>query len=181
MFSIIAKAQTKSTARLLRFFKTRKILLGERFSLTLELTNIGDPFSGGLLEVWVEWPNGQLVHYQQALQPLGKDEALTIERWNWEALTPGYALFYIRITAFIDEKSEEVAIFRSKDMPLPRLPDGRPSSFHSLFAVAKEEIYQYYALLVAIASLLIIVIEKAFWIWQQIAPIIEQLLRSIVN
>ncbi len=178
MLAMIVNGETKSNAKLFRIFRMTKILVGDRFSLNLEITNIDEEFAGGLFEIWEEWPNGQLVHYQQALGHMGKDETTRIERPNWEALTPGYALFYVRITAFIGERKEEVNIFKSKNAPLPRLPDGRLSSFLSLLAVTKEEIYQYYALIVAIVSLVIIVSEKALWMWQFGASMVQQMLNS---
>ena len=94
-------------------------------------------------------------------------------------MTSGYALFYVKIIAFVNGRKRKVAIFKSRDTPLPLLPNGRPSSFHSLLAVPKEEVYEYYALIIAIISLLIIVIEKAISIWQQVAPVIEQVFRSL--
>lgn len=160
--SLIIKTITKSKAKFW-FFQIKTYILGEKYEISFELKNIKNEFTGGELRFRIAWPNGQQVVEHFPIPPLKKDEIYSTPVFETESLSEGYGLVFINM----EMQGKKVQFFSG-----PRVENwiDTRSSVHSIKAKTWEEIYEFWALIIASIALFIIVIEKLFslldWIIQ---------------
>jgi len=170
--SLIIKIITKSKAKFW-FFQMKTYILGEKYEISFELTNIKNEFKGGELRFQVAWPNGQQVINHFPIPPLKKDETYNTPVFETESLSEGYGLVFINMDHLVlDKDSEKITRKIVQFFSGPRVENwiDTRASVHSIKVKPWEEIYEFWALIIASIALFIIVLEKLFslldWIIQ---------------
>lgn len=131
-------------------------IIGEEFDVVYTITNIGDaPFPGGTLAIDIRWPNGQMETTSYQIDQLNPGEQDHL-RSRWGILAPGFALFFAYLIVPGQKKItgvDTVPLFRDERNEIKY-----NVSFFSIFAQTAEEFYQFWAMIFAVFSILIIVI-----------------------
>ena len=145
---------------------TKEFLESQLYHVFFTVTNLGTTvFPGGKLIVQVNWPNGQKVRFEEMdLPKLDKDHKSKTKKEFSTVLSKGFGLFKcIRIES-ID--GNDVKLWRNREDDLGTW-NGMPNdivkskdAFHTIYGKPVEEIYTLYALMIAAASLLILILES---------------------
>ena len=155
------KTESKSKAKILRSY-----LVGHKFEVLFELTNVGSAiFPGGKFTLRIDWPNGQVVEETFQIPALGLGEVHKTSPLTTKALSRGFALFTLANSHANDKKPVS---FRKGSGELIRSgPLGTVYSFYSILAKEPEEIYEFWGMIIAAVSLAFLVgIELIrFLIW----------------
>jgi len=154
MYKLLIKTETISEAKILGK-RVHHYLVGQNFKVVYKLENAGDQvFPGGRFTVAIQWPNGQFEVTPYTVPSLKPKEAKQAEPAStWGVLCRGFALFFL-----VDARDKE-----GKDIILHKTPNdpvSRQASFHSVLGIESEEIYQLWAMIAAVVSLLVLVSEK---------------------
>lgn len=165
-FKIDVSVETKSLARVLGRFSTKKYVAGQPFKWSVRLKNLNPkarPFyQGGPVTVYVsiEYPNRQVVFHQVQLghAELAPGEEKIINLGTTEALTPGYALFTVGLSPDVAEQTD---VF-SNGRRMPHSWSVGPSNnvvksspaIHAIRICTLEEIHTMWSLLVAIGTMI---------------------------
>lgn len=155
------KTITKSKARFLKFFPMKSFVEGEKYEISFELENIGSElFPGGELYFQVAFPNVLKTELHFPIRPLKSNESYNTPKFLAEVLSDGYSLVRInRPCSVMDEqgKIRKVEFYSGKRVE-DHIPT--PGTIDSIKSKSWEEIYEFWALIVASASLAIIALEK---------------------
>jgi hypothetical protein len=156
MHKLLLQVESKSKAKVLKK-SVKHYLVGQSFQVAYKVKNIGDQlFPGGTFYVQIIWPNGQLEGWTYTIPQLTPEETSIAEpKSERGVLSQGFALFYLRNAR--DNEGKGITLYKS---PKDTLSVG--NSFYSVLGKEPEELYQYWALIVAIGALLILVGEKVF-------------------
>jgi len=142
-------------------------IVGEEFKIFYTLVNIGNgTFPGGSLLIGIRWPNGQNEVASYKISRLDPGEKHRTKISQWGILAPGFALFYAYLTVPSQRKKQAAIQFPLYRDEKNKLGD---VSFFSIFGQSTEEFYQYWAIIIATISLLIIVI------WEYLIPFLKWL------
>jgi hypothetical protein len=152
--SLLLEVESESKARVLGK-RVKHYLVGQEFEAVYKLTNTGNQnFPGGTFSVVIHWPNGQYESTTYTIPPLiPKETRAAVPKSKWGVLSRGFALFYL--TDAKDNTGKSISINKSAHNPIPKTV-----SFYSVLGKEPEELYQYWALIVALVALLILVGEK---------------------
>ena len=156
---IMLKAESRSKAKIMRK-QLKSYMVGHKFEVFFELTNVGSTvFPGGTFSVIIVWPNGQIVQTPKYQIPkLGTGNTYKTTPFTTDAISRGYGLF-------------SISMWGSKDGRDLRFRDASGksfgNSFHAILAKEPEEIYEFWGMIIAAASLAFLVgIELIrFLIW----------------
>jgi hypothetical protein len=145
-------------------------LAGENFLVTYTLRNEGNAvFPGGTLIIDIHWSNGRLESSPYTIPPLNPGEIAPIDPAEWGILDVGYALFFARVAlggGRVQGSHQGGTVENQHLAPLYR--DGTNSivsntSFFSIFAQAKEEYYQYWAMVTSAVALALIALKEVVY------------------
>lgn len=155
---LLLSVESESKARVLGK-KVKHYLVGQEFEVVYKLTNTGNQnFLGGSFTVEIHWSNGQYETTTYTIPPLSPgDTKLAKPKSNWGVLSRGFALFFLMDAK--DNTGKNITLYKNPQNPIPKTV-----SFYSVLGKEPEELYQYWALIVAIIALLILVGEKALQI-----------------
>jgi len=146
--NIITTSQARKLWKRLKSYVER-----EPYSVNVKFTNLANmPFPGGNLTLLVAWPNGQAVTIDCSIPPLKPNESRIVKLGKTEALARGYGLFFCKKWEANDGKS--IRLFDAQG----RLIDSK-AAIYSIPVKTWEEIYSFWALVVAVLSLAIVAIE----------------------
>jgi len=167
MYTLLLQVETKSKAKVLGK-SVKHYLVGQDFEVVYKLGNIGDQlFPGGHFSVQIRWPNGQIEQTPYTIPQLQLGETKPAEpKSTWGVLARGFGLLYI--TSSTDNDGKEIIFYRSPEDAIPR-----KVSFYAVLGKEPEELYQYWALIIATGSLLILVGEKVFQIIKWIISLLN--------
>jgi len=167
MYKLLLQVESKSKATILGK-SLRDYLVGQNFRATYKLTNIGDQlFPGGFFAVEIRWPNGQFENTPYTIPQLAPSESKLAEpQSDWGVLSRGFALFYLVDTR--DNNGKDIIFYSGPNDTIPR-----SVSFYSILGKDPEELYQYWAMIVGAAALVILVGEKLFEMIRWIVPLIK--------
>jgi hypothetical protein len=160
-YKLIVKASLKSKAKFLKLFPIKSFIAGEPFELSFEIQNISEEgFPGADFSFKIVWPSGQVFFDGFPIPPLKKTEVYKSPAITTEALCNGFGL--ISITAPLSIKDEQGKTRNITYYSGERVEDyiDIQSSISSVRAKTWEEIYEFWALMISAASLLIIALEK---------------------
>jgi hypothetical protein len=137
-----------------KFMKRLKsYVVREPYSVDVKFTNLAKTsFPGGQVTLLVAWPNGQGVTLDVIIPKLQPNEWRVVKLDKTEALAEGFGLFLCKEWKANDGQS--IRLFDAQG----RLVDSKVA-VHSIPVKTWEEIYSFWALLVAAASLVIIVVD----------------------
>jgi len=172
MYKLVLKVETEPMK--IRGFKLKSYIVGRGFKVVFSLTNEGDEtFLGGNMTIQILWANRQFYEPNYRIPEIKPGETKQAiynnsnEPFSILAVpTSGYGFFYLQKTSSIDNKP--LIIYESPDSDHGI---GRKNVFYTILCKDPEELYQYWAMIFAIASLLIIVMEKVFHLIQLIISI----------
>lgn len=170
---LIVKTSFKSRAKLFRLIPVKSFIIGETFELSFQFKNVNDKtFPGGVFSYEIRWPSQQAVQAFFSIPPLPTGESFESSRFKSEALCEGFGLVFVRGNFFVTDKGGKREVeFYTDELAVP-LADKvrRGTSIASIKAKAWEEIYEHWALVIAMFSLLIIALEKLFALWNWLHP-----------
>jgi hypothetical protein len=169
VYKLLLRAETKSEAKILGKH-IHHYLAGQNFRVVYKLENIGDQiFPGGFFTVTIQWPNGQFEITTYTIPQLEPRKAKLAEPTSiWGVLCRGFALFFLGDAR--DKNGQGIIFYKSPDNTI-----SRAASFHSVLGIESEEIYQFYAMIAAVVSLVILVGDKIVGL---IMSLVENLLQS---
>jgi hypothetical protein len=125
----------------------------EQYSIDAKFANLAKtPFPGGQVTLLVAWPSGQGVTLDVAIPKLQPNESEVVKLDKTEALAEGFGLFLCK--GWKANDGQPIKLFDVQR----RLVDPKVA-VHSISVKTWQEIYSFWALLVATASLAIIVVE----------------------
>jgi len=160
-YKLVVKTSLKSKARLLRFLPTKSFVAGEPFEISFEIQNIsGEDFPGADFSYKIVWPSEQEVRDHFPIPPLKMNEIYNSPAITTEALCNGFGLIFI--TGPQSMKNEQCKVRNVTFYSGKRVEDyvDVSSSISSVKAKSWEEIYEFWALMISAASLLVIAFEK---------------------
>lgn len=154
-YKLLIEAKTESKAKVLGI-PVKSFVEAQKFTQSFILTNLGkEPYLGGKLFIRIDWASQQRVDSEYEIpEILPKESYSTLERVEG-VLSRGYGLISVRSLSC--EDGGPVKLFRNPEKPFP-LDSG--VAFHLVFGKAHEEIYEFWGMLIAAFSLLIIALEK---------------------
>lgn len=154
MYKLVLQVESRSRGKVLGK-EVKDYLVGQNFEVEYKFQNIGDqPFPGGSFSVVINWSNGQFEQTTYTIPALAPKEIKLAEPKSiWGVLSRGFALFFL-VNAH-NSNGNEISIFRDEKDELPKLV-----SFYSVLGKEPEELYQFWALIAAVGSLIILVGEK---------------------
>lgn len=156
MYHINLEVDVKSSARILGL-PVRSFVVGERFDAVYILTNKDEKaFLGGHLSALIRWPVGESRSLKIDIPRLEPGETCKLKDCGIPVLSQGYTTFQFSASSIEDK----AIVITSKYSGVGLFPH---PTWHFIVGKTREEIYQYWALLVAAASLLIIAI-KEIWL-----------------
>lgn len=166
-YELLIEAQTESKAKILGI-PAKSFVEGQKYTQTFLLTNLGkEPYPGGKLFIRTGWPSQQNVDSEYEIpEILPKESYRTLERVA-RVLSGGYGL--IAVSDIGPEDAESVELFRNAEKPIFLDFD---EAFHLVSGKAHEEIYEFWAMLIAASSLLIIALEKIVQLFLWISSIL---------
>lgn len=159
--NLMIKTFIKSKARFLRFIPIKSFVEGTKYEISFRLENIGEEvFPGADLKFRIRWRSQQYDEEVFPIYPLKRNESYDTPKFLTDAYSDGYGLVFILDMPYIkDEKGEshKVEFYSGK-----RVEDyiNIKDSIASIKSKSWEEIYEFWALIVASASLAIIALEK---------------------
>lgn len=173
MYKLVLKVDVKSMAKVLGL-NLKSYLVGHNFKVIYNLKNEGDQtFPGGYMRIQILWPNGQIEQTSYSIPKITPTEtkqaidSRTNEPFSiWGVLSRGFALFFLGGATLVNNQA--LILYGSPDIEHGIRGD---SSFFSILGKEPEELYQLWALIFAIASLLILVSDKVLNIFKWIASI----------
>ena len=133
---------------------------GEKYEISFRLENIGNEFfPGGDLPFQISWPSEQYTKGEFPIPPLKRNERYETPEASPNALSSGFGLVYIKLRQVKNEEGEDhkVEFYSGK-----RVEDyiDISESISKIKVKTWEEIYEFWALIVASISLAIIALEK---------------------
>lgn len=145
-----------SSARILGL-PVKSFIVGERFDAVYILTNDDKKaFPGGHLSALIRWPVGESRSLKMDIPRLEPGETCKLKDSGIPVLSQGYTTFKFSASSIEDG----AIVITSKDSGVGLFPY---PVWHFIVGRTREEIYQYWALLVSAIGLSIIAIEK---IWK---------------
>jgi len=153
VYHLDLRIKCASKARILRI-KVKSFLVGQKFDSVVRVTNFGkEIFPGGTSTFKIIWPSGQSLTVSYEIPRLAPNETYEQTHPDLETLAPGYILFFSKISS-VD----------NRQITLTSGPEGLvlDEGFPLYHVVAKnpEEIYEYYAMLIAAFSLFMLMVER---------------------
>ena len=161
-YKLLIEARTKSKAKILGI-PVKSFLEGERYSVSFAVANLGlEPFPGGELFARIEWPTRQIVLFPHTLPKIMPSHSVLTKEEESDVLSKGYGLFFCEIAS---SDGEHVRLLKFGKNPIPIT--SKNESFGSVHGKTSEELYEFWGMLVAAISLLIIAAEKVveFLLW----------------
>jgi len=154
-YELLIEAQTKSKAKILGI-PVKSFVEGQEYTQSFLLTNLGkEPYPGGKLFIKTGWASQQNVDSEYEIpEILPKESYRTLERVA-RVLSSGYGL--IAVVDIGPEDAESVELFKNAEKPIFLEFN---EAFHLVPGKAHEEIYEFWAMIIAAFSLLIIALEK---------------------
>lgn len=167
-YKLIVKTKLKSGAKLLGLIPIKSFVSGEHLMCSFQFKNVSNErFPGtGLRRVPIEirWPSRQVVKISFLVPPMDENETCTTPTLLTEALCEGFGLIFIpwRTPDIEDKKGikRRVLFYRSKDGLRHNDNIGVTQSISSIRAKPREEIYEFWAMIISAAGLAIIALEK---------------------
>ena len=154
MYKLTLRAESRSKARVIGR-DVKDYLVGHNFEVIYELQNIGDqPFPGGSFLVVIQWSNGQFEQTSYSIPMLQPKDIKSAEPKSiWGVLSRGFALFFLMDAK--DNNGKDITLYKNEQDEVPK-----KASFYSILGREPEELYQFWALIATVASLVILVSEK---------------------
>lgn len=171
-YKLIVKTSLKSKAKLFKSIPLKSVVSGEPYEITFYFQNIAEEtFPGANFNFDIQWPSQQFDSGTIKVPPLNKNDAHNSSSTTFTALSDGSSLVFIRVNPYHmgeyhikNEKNElrTVQFYKGK-----RVEDRIKSSASISLINSKtsEEIYEFWALVIAMFSLFIIALEKVISIW----------------
>ena len=146
----------------------KSFVQGEKYEISFKLENIGkEVFPGGELYFKITWPSQQEVRHHFPIASLRRNETHDTPKFLTDVLSDGYGLIYVSMPYVKDEQGNFCQIdFYSGKRVEDRFGIGR--SISSVKSRTWEEIYEFWALIVAVISLAVIAIDivlERFFAW----------------
>ena len=148
----------KIRKKLFRHAGKEAFIVGQKFKVTYTVTNIGNGyFPGGSLLIIIQWPEQPQLVNRYYIEPLEPNQDLNIpaERGVQAA---GFNTFSAQLTKVLIENGDVIRTMEPfslfKDEHNKIVPN---VSFYSVFGQTAEEFYQLWGMIIAAASLSIIV------------------------
>jgi hypothetical protein len=152
MYKLKVEVKSRSEAKILGH-RVREFLVGEQFSASFSITNIGDiSYPGGNMTITIPWLKDVEVRGPFVLPTLGSGERTDLPPWTTDVFRAGFGLFLCEINANGGGEVEWVDANGNRRFP--------STAIGSVNCQTKDEIYTLWALIVSTASVCVIVIEK---------------------
>lgn len=149
VYKISIESKHESKAKLWRR-KTKKILLGSPYEVTLKMKNVGDEdFPGGMAKINIRYPGSIIFHTNKLSVPEIKKGETTEFKIKRSALGKGYASFFGEV--FDDHHKPVQIIAHGQELP-------KDASFYDIFIESRTDVYSYYMLIIGVISLVSLVI-----------------------
>ena len=163
-YKLLIEAKTESRAKILGI-RVRSLLEGQRYCVSFIVTNLGEQsFPSGTMDVALGHYESQLGSYitDIKLPEILPKESVEVGKGEGVISFRGTALFEIHKIQSSDKK--EVFPFKHPQNP-KKIDWGQ--AFSSIHATTSDEIYQFWAMVIAAISLSIIALEKIvqFFLW----------------
>jgi len=156
---LILNPITRSKAKFLKLFPLKSFIEGEEYEVSLQVANIGQvDFPGGSLRVKASWPSLQTASFSLPVIPLRKGEYTITSKFTSDVLCDGYCLLFVDRPDIRDTQGKPLELeFYSGRSVEDRLDTN--FSISAIKAKTWEEIYEFWALIIAAISLLVIAID----------------------
>ena len=163
-YKLMIKSITESNAKLLKFFPMKSFVEREDYDISFQITNIGEQdFPRGHFFFDISWPSDRVVRRSFPIKPLAVNETCNTDKFTTGALFSGYGLILIATIGgtpiFYPHYGKVLQVdFYTRKKPEDKID---PSvAFDHVKAKTWEEIYEFWALIVATIGLGIIALEK---------------------
>jgi hypothetical protein len=138
----------------------KSFIEGEEYEISFRLENIGEiDFPGGMLRFSTRWPSLQEVRQSTPIKPLKKGEYTETRPFGSDVLCRGYGLIFIETPDIRDDQGRPLEVEFYSGKRVEDFIDTR-AAVSSIKARTWEEIYEFWALIIAAISLLIIASDK---------------------
>jgi len=171
-YKLIVKISLKSKAKLFKSIPLKSVVKGEPYELTFYFQNIAEEtFPGANFNFDIQWPTDQFDSGTIKVPLLEKNGSYNSPSATFTALSDNSALVFIRVSHHHEgeyhiknEKNElrTVQFYKGKRVE-DRIKSNRSISL--INSKTSEEIYEFWALVIAMFSLFIIALEKLVSIW----------------
>jgi hypothetical protein len=150
--SLSIEITTTSHAKIFRK-RIKSYIVREPFSVSIKFRNLANKiFPGGYLTLLIAWPNGQGVSYDVSIPSIQPNEEKLVDLGETEALANGFGLIFCKTWKASD--GQPIRVFDAQR----RLVDPK-IAIYSIPVKTWEEIYSFWALIITVASLVIVVID----------------------
>jgi len=165
------KPLIESKAKFLKVIPIKSFVEREKYAISFTLKNLSEEdFPKGKLRIRIEWPSQQNVKLGiPILHSIKNNELYQTNVVLSDVMSEGYALIYVDGYLITPAEANAIKIESAKLPDVEFYSDEEAksrihleSSFFSIKCKTPEEIYEFWALIIATISLVIIALEKFF-------------------
>ena len=162
------KADVVSKGRILKIFKTKRFLQGQKFGASLTFRNLDEkqwtqPFD---FKIAIDYPTTQMEFVIGSVSEIAPLKEIQVKALDFDALSEGFALFSVDSPKIGKVKEAgEVDLVQWGGAPLENR-----IAFRGVNIETEMDILTQYGFLFSAVSLVILVLEKLYW-----------LIKSLVN
>lgn len=146
-FKIVSKAKS-----MFYFFKPMDLVQGEKFDLILTFKNLADNFSGGFCQLWFRYSDSSMDNQQNfEIPPIAQNDTWTITFKEKVIPTSGHCGLVFDNQHYYSNQGQKQYdyLYDFQDTHLTR------KAWISIIVISKEELYQKYAVNLAIVAIVI--------------------------
>jgi len=140
----------RSRAKIFRVIPTKNFIRGRKFEIKVKFLNKGERYAGGEFDLEIRYSTRQANRLRGSLPPMASDESFETQTWIFDALADGYGLIHCTI-----KSDKEVTLIDDSDRAL-----AAEDAVSSIYVLAERDVYTFYALIVSVTSLAMIVLER---------------------
>jgi len=174
VIGIEIKAESSFKMPILRIPRRKTFVTGGEYKLSARIKNF-DPedFHGGTFLVLVRWPNKLTVRWEFEIETLTPNEVISVDYGVTHVLDDSPALFLVKGTDVNEQAISFCDMNANRLKPQPREFDAGFVHIYTIIPKNAEELYQLWAVIVAIISVVPIFIKDV------ILPLIQWLIQII--
>ena len=157
-FNFQVETIKESKAKALKVFHLDSIYYQDKFLISFKFRNISNSTSPQGHFYWlIHWASGQAVSNDFDIPSLRSGENWVSTQYETDALAEGYGLIYV---AYSSPRGTVFQFYFGNKIVSPIYPKYSGISIASIKAKKKEELYEFWGMMIAAIGLLIVALEK---------------------